>query len=142
MTSNRTPLLDRVREPKDLRGFDVAELITHAGTSGALDIDTFAREWGIDFKNHPRGGVTGVVPQVAKSEREVVLMQRKADAPPPPPTHASLPIAVRGGGCAGGPSHSRPGPAPTRWHRPSAGQKPAAGLFSLNEKQVPIKPRN
>ena len=26
MTSNRTPLLDRVREPKDLRGLDVAEL--------------------------------------------------------------------------------------------------------------------
>jgi 2,4-dienoyl-CoA reductase (NADPH2) len=31
----------------------------------------FAREWGIDFKNHPRGGVTGVVPQVASSERTV-----------------------------------------------------------------------
>ncbi|MFN0182800.1 MAG: FAD-dependent oxidoreductase [Aquabacterium sp.] len=61
-------------------GFDVAELITHAGPSGALDIDVFAREWGIDFQNHPRGGVTGVVPQVARSEREVILMQRKADA--------------------------------------------------------------
>ena len=61
-------------------GFDVAELITHAGTSGALDIDVFAREWGIDFQNHPRGGVTGVVPKVAKNEREVILMQRKADA--------------------------------------------------------------
>jgi 2,4-dienoyl-CoA reductase (NADPH2) len=61
-------------------GFDVAELITHEGVSAALDIDTFAREWGIDFKNHPRGGVTGVVPQVAKADREVILMQRKADA--------------------------------------------------------------
>jgi 2,4-dienoyl-CoA reductase (NADPH2) len=61
-------------------GFDVAELITHEGTSGALDVDVFAREWGIDFKNHPRGGVTGVVPQVAKADREVTLMQRKADA--------------------------------------------------------------
>ena len=61
-------------------GFDVAELITHEGTSGAVDIDVFAREWGIDFKNHPRGGVTGVVPQVAKADREVWLMQRKADA--------------------------------------------------------------
>ncbi|HOB93944.1 MAG TPA: NADPH-dependent 2,4-dienoyl-CoA reductase [Aquabacterium sp.] len=61
-------------------GFDVAELITHAGTSGAVDIDVFAKEWGIDFKNHPRGGVTGVVPQVAKNERQVTLMQRKADA--------------------------------------------------------------
>ena len=60
-------------------GFDVAELVTHHGTSAALDIDVFAREWGIDFKQHPRGGVTGVVPQAARSEREVWLMQRKAD---------------------------------------------------------------
>jgi 2,4-dienoyl-CoA reductase (NADPH2) len=61
-------------------GFDVAELVTHEGTSAALDIDVFAREWGIDFKNHPRGGVTGVVPQVARADREVFLLQRKADA--------------------------------------------------------------
>ena len=40
----------------------------------------FAREWGIDFKNHPRGGVTGVTPQVAAADRQVTLMQRKADA--------------------------------------------------------------
>jgi 2,4-dienoyl-CoA reductase (NADPH2) len=61
-------------------GFDVAALITHAGPSAALDVDTFAREWGIDFKHHPRGGVTGVAPQVAKTDREVWLMQRKTDA--------------------------------------------------------------
>lgn len=58
-------------------GFDVAELITHAGPSAALDIDTFAREWGIDFVNHPRGGVTGVEPQVAAADRTVTMMQRK-----------------------------------------------------------------
>ena len=61
-------------------GFDVAELISHEGTSGALDVEVFAREWGIDFVNHPRGGVTGVTPQVAKADREVWLMQRKTDA--------------------------------------------------------------
>ncbi len=61
-------------------GFDVAELITHSGPSGAMDIDVFAKEWGIDFKNHPRGGVTGVASQVATSGREVTLMQRKADS--------------------------------------------------------------
>ncbi len=61
-------------------GFDVAELVSHAGVSGAVDVEVFAREWGIDFKNHPRGGVTGVTPEVAKSDREVWLMQRKADA--------------------------------------------------------------
>lgn len=61
-------------------GFDVAELISHDGPSGATDVEVFAREWGIDFKNHPRGGVTGVIPKVAKADREVILMQRKADA--------------------------------------------------------------
>ena len=58
-------------------GFDVAELITHAGPSAALDIDTFAREWGIDFANHPRGGVTGVEPVVDRADRTVYLLQRK-----------------------------------------------------------------
>ena len=61
-------------------GFDVAELITHDGPSGATDINVFAKEWGIDFKNHPRGGVTGVNPEVASSGRDVILMQRKKDA--------------------------------------------------------------
>ena len=58
-------------------GFDVAELITHTGVSAALNIDKFAREWGIDFENHPRGGVTGVEPVVEPSPREVWLLQRK-----------------------------------------------------------------
>jgi len=59
-------------------GFDVAELISHKGKSAALDIDTFAKEWGVDFKNHPRGGVTGVEPVVEVADREIYLMQRKA----------------------------------------------------------------
>lgn len=58
-------------------GFDVAELISHKGKSAALDIDIFAKEWGIDFKNHPRGGVTGVEPEVATADRTIYLMQRK-----------------------------------------------------------------
>ncbi|MEN8722359.1 MAG: NADPH-dependent 2,4-dienoyl-CoA reductase [Alphaproteobacteria bacterium] len=58
-------------------GFDVAELISHKGKSAALDIDTFAKEWGIDFENHPRGGVTGVEPQVERADRDIYLMQRK-----------------------------------------------------------------
>lgn len=61
-------------------GFDVAEFITHSGISASLDIDVFAKEWGIDFKNHPRGGVTGVVPEVASNGREVWLLQRKSSA--------------------------------------------------------------
>ncbi|MFT5577887.1 MAG: 2,4-dienoyl-CoA reductase (NADPH2) [Paraglaciecola psychrophila] len=59
-------------------GFDVAELILHQGTSAALDKAVFAREWGVDFDNHPRGGVTGVEPVVESNEREVTLIQRKS----------------------------------------------------------------
>jgi 2,4-dienoyl-CoA reductase (NADPH2) len=62
-------------------GFDVAELITHKGISAAMDINVFAKEWGIDFANHPRGGVTGIVPDVARSSRDVTIFQRKAGAP-------------------------------------------------------------
>ncbi|WP_417608589.1 FAD-dependent oxidoreductase [Parasphingorhabdus sp.] len=58
-------------------GFDVCELVSHAGPSAALDRDLFAKEWGVDFENHPRGGVTGVEPVVAKSKREVTMIQRK-----------------------------------------------------------------
>jgi 2,4-dienoyl-CoA reductase (NADPH2) len=58
-------------------GFDVAELIMHKGVSASQDIDIFAREWGIDFENHPRGGVTGVEPVVESADRDVVLLQRK-----------------------------------------------------------------
>lgn len=60
-------------------GFDVAELITHHGVSAALDRDVFAREWGIDFANHPRGGVTGITPVAETSGREVTLLQRKSE---------------------------------------------------------------
>ena len=58
-------------------GFDVSELISHAGVSAAMDIDVFAKEWGVDFANHPRGGVTGVEPITATADREIFLMQRK-----------------------------------------------------------------
>jgi len=58
-------------------GFDVAELISHSGVSPSMDKEVFAREWGIDFKNHPRGGVTGVQPVVEKADREIYLLQRK-----------------------------------------------------------------
>ena len=58
-------------------GFDVCDLISPSGPSAALDIDLFAKEWGIDFADHPRGGVTGVEPQVAASKREIWMLQRK-----------------------------------------------------------------
>ncbi|MEI6486878.1 MAG: NADPH-dependent 2,4-dienoyl-CoA reductase [Sphingomonadales bacterium] len=62
-------------------GFDVATLITHAGLSAATDIPTFCREWGVDFANHPRGGVTGVAPQIEHAGREVLILQRSDGSP-------------------------------------------------------------
>ncbi|MBU6165562.1 MAG: NADPH-dependent 2,4-dienoyl-CoA reductase [Alphaproteobacteria bacterium] len=62
-------------------GFDVATLITHAGPSAAMDIPTFCREWGVDFVNHPRGGVTGVPISIERADREVVILQRRDGAP-------------------------------------------------------------
>ena len=50
----------------------------HSGISAALDKDVFAKEWGIDFENHPRGGVTGVQPEINKADRQVYLLQRKS----------------------------------------------------------------
>ncbi|MEM8496704.1 MAG: NADPH-dependent 2,4-dienoyl-CoA reductase [Pseudomonadota bacterium] len=58
-------------------GFDIAEAITHVGTHSSLSIDKFAETWGIDFENHPRGGVTGVEPVLEESARKVYLLQRK-----------------------------------------------------------------
>lgn len=58
-------------------GFDVAELISHAGVSSAMSLDKFGEEWGVDFNNHPRGGVAGVIPKVEKADREIWLLQRK-----------------------------------------------------------------
>jgi 2,4-dienoyl-CoA reductase (NADPH2) len=62
-------------------GFDVATLITHAGPSAALDIPTFCKEWGVDFATHPRGGVTGITPEVQAADREVTILQRRDGAP-------------------------------------------------------------
>jgi 2,4-dienoyl-CoA reductase (NADPH2) len=62
-------------------GFDVAELVSHAGKSAALDRDVFAKEWGIDFAHHPRGGVAGVEPVVEVADRQIFLLQRKPTSP-------------------------------------------------------------
>lgn len=60
-------------------GFDVCEYILHkAGEK--LTRESFAKEWGIDFEHHPRGGVAGVPKEIPTSGREVYLLQRKTTA--------------------------------------------------------------
>lgn len=61
-------------------GFDVAEVVSHRGLSSGQSIEVFAREWGIDFENHPRGGVAGTEPIMDVADREIYLLQRKDTA--------------------------------------------------------------
>ncbi|UJR83964.1 NADPH-dependent 2,4-dienoyl-CoA reductase [Sandaracinus amylolyticus] len=58
-------------------GFDVAELITHAGESTSLSRDEFWKSWGIDAKLEARGGIEGVHAAPHPPARRVVLLQRK-----------------------------------------------------------------
>ncbi|MCV6596893.1 MAG: NADPH-dependent 2,4-dienoyl-CoA reductase [Mangrovicoccus sp.] len=58
-------------------GFDVSELLTHAGPAPSEDRDVFAREWGIDQKVSVPGGIEGMVGDFEPSPREVYLLQRK-----------------------------------------------------------------
>ena len=59
-------------------GFDVAELLSHAGPSTSTDIPAFMAEWGIDMTFKSRGGVEGMAAKVAPSPREISLLQRKS----------------------------------------------------------------
>ena len=59
-------------------GFDISEYLIHSGPSASQDIETFMQEWGIDMSFQARGGVEGMVPQIAPAAREVCLLQRKS----------------------------------------------------------------
>ena len=56
-------------------GFDVAEYLSHEGTSPSMDIDLFNKEWGVADPDEVRGGV--VPPKPHPSPRKVYLLQRK-----------------------------------------------------------------
>ena len=58
-------------------GFDVAEFLTHEGTSPALDRDAFFREWGVVDPDQARGGIAPGGPEPAPSPRKIILLQRK-----------------------------------------------------------------
>ncbi len=59
-------------------GFDVAEYISHSGESTSQNIEAFMKEWGVDMTFTARGGIEGVAAEVAKSPREIYLLQRKS----------------------------------------------------------------
>ena len=60
-------------------GFDVAEYLVHAGTSPALDLGAWMREWGVADPAEHRGGVVKPAPEAPA--REVLLLQRKGSKP-------------------------------------------------------------
>ncbi|MDX1593636.1 MAG: NADPH-dependent 2,4-dienoyl-CoA reductase [Gammaproteobacteria bacterium] len=62
-------------------GFDVAELLTHAGPATSLEPEAFWRAWGIDRDIEARGGIEGIKPRPAPPAREVWLLQRKIEKP-------------------------------------------------------------
>lgn len=59
-------------------GFDVAELLSHAGPSTSQNIPAFMAEWGIDMTFQHRGGVEGMEQKTIPSPREIYLLQRKS----------------------------------------------------------------
>lgn len=95
----RTPPIDGVDHPKVLSyldvmngapvgdkvavigaggiGFDISEVLTHAGADTSTDIPAFMQSWGVDMSLSARGGVEGVSAEVAPSPRQVWLLQRK-----------------------------------------------------------------
>jgi 2,4-dienoyl-CoA reductase (NADPH2) len=58
-------------------GFDVAEFITHSGSSTSLDRDAFLTEWGIDRSYDAPGGLAPSGPSPHRPKRTVYLLQRK-----------------------------------------------------------------
>ncbi len=58
-------------------GFDVAEFISHSGTSASLDRELFLRQWGIDMAYRGQGGLSADGPQLPPSDRQVFMLQRK-----------------------------------------------------------------
>jgi len=59
-------------------GFDISELLTHAGADTSTDIPAFMASWGVDMALQARGGVAGVEAQPTPSPRQVWLLQRKS----------------------------------------------------------------
>ncbi|MFZ6687272.1 FAD-dependent oxidoreductase [Undibacterium sp. SXout11W] len=56
-------------------GFDVAEYLSHSGTSASLDPKKFFAEWGVDTDYKHVGGLTEA--NIEKSPRQIYLLQRK-----------------------------------------------------------------
>lgn len=57
-------------------GFDVSEYLSTEDPDHEPTIQEWLKEWGIDPNNEVRGGIEGILPQIPKSPREIVMFQR------------------------------------------------------------------
>ena len=62
-------------------GFDTAMYLSQSGVATSQDIGEFCREWGIDTSLQTAGGLHPEGPQLSKSPRQIVMLQRKASKP-------------------------------------------------------------
>ncbi len=62
-------------------GFDTAMYLSQSGAATSQDIGEFCREWGIDTSLQTAGGLSAEGPQLSKSPRQIVMLQRKASKP-------------------------------------------------------------
>lgn len=60
-------------------GFDVAEFLSHSGTSTTEDLDAWLVEWGVSDPEDARGGLAPEGPQPSPSAREITILQRKSE---------------------------------------------------------------
>lgn len=60
-------------------GFDTAEFLLHEKNIPAPEIETFAKEWGVDLNYKNRGALSA--PQPEKPARKIYLLQRSAGKP-------------------------------------------------------------
>jgi len=61
-------------------GFDVAEYLVQTGDSPTVNLVEWQQEWGVGDPSKTRGGLAEDGPKPEKPAREVVLLQRKAQA--------------------------------------------------------------
>ncbi len=57
-------------------GFDIAEFLSHQGTSTSMDVKAFLEEWGVDASYESRGGITKHKGEVDGEGREIIMFQR------------------------------------------------------------------
>lgn len=62
-------------------GFDTAMYLSQSGVATSQNIDEFCAEWGIDTSLQSAGGLRPEGMQLAKSPRQIVMLQRKPASP-------------------------------------------------------------